>query len=120
MMMTPGGRQLAGQMTMTQLANVLTNQMDRAVLDQTELNGTYDVDITWMPDDMDRAAAQMAQMAAASGAGGRSGDGPAHGIEPVATLPQALQEKLGLKLEPGKRAAELLIVDKAAKVPVEN
>jgi uncharacterized protein (TIGR03435 family) len=121
MMMSPGGVHMVGYMTMEQLANQLTRQMDRPVLDQTELTATFDVDITWMPDEMDRGNSRMAQMAAISGAVPRSGgDSPHNADEPAMTLPQALQEKLGLKLDTRKSAAEILIVDRADKVPVEN
>jgi uncharacterized protein (TIGR03435 family) len=114
MMMSPGGIRLAGQMTMAQLSDALTRQLARPVLDQTELTATFDVDITWMPDEMD--SARMAPMG-----GGPGGEGPqARVAEPALTLAQALQEKLGLKLEARKSSAEVLIIDRAEKVPVEN
>jgi uncharacterized protein (TIGR03435 family) len=128
MMMTPSGRQLAGYMTMTQLANALTRQLERPVLDQTELTATYDVNITWMPDDMERSGGRMSQLGAGPGGPGGPG-GPAgpggegmHGgaPEPTLTLAQALQEKLGLKLDTHKSSAEILIIDRAEKAPVEN
>ena len=126
MMMSPNGTRMAGQMTMAQLCNQLTRQLERPVLDQTELPATYDVDITFMPDDVDRVNARMAQMApgAGMGPGGPGGTGvegpPRGGPEPTLTLAQALQEKLGLKLDARKSAAEILIIDRAEKAPVEN
>jgi uncharacterized protein (TIGR03435 family) len=123
-MMSPNGTRMAGQMTMAQLCNALSRQLERPVLDQTELSGTYDVAITFMPDDMDRMNAKMAQMAPlAGGPGGPGGpgiEGPRGAPEPTLTLAQALQEKLGLKLEARKSAAEILIIDRAEKAPVEN
>ena len=126
MMMTPSGRQLAGYMTMTQLANSLSNSMDRAVVDLTELTATYDVDITWMPDESDRMASRMGGVTVMAGGpgGGGGGMGPGgegvHASDPALTLAQALQEKLGLKLDPRKSPAEMLIIDKANRIPVEN
>jgi len=126
MMMSPSGTRMTGQMTMAQLCNALTRQLERPVLDQTELPAPYDVDITFMPDDMDHVNAKMAQMAAGAGMGpggpgGPGVEGPPRGaMEPTLTLAQALQEKLGLKLEARKSAAEILIIDRAEKAPVEN
>ena len=121
MRMSPNGVRMEGQMTMAQLANALTRQLARPVLDQTELTATYDVDITWMPDDMDRANAKMAAMGAMGGGpGGLGGEAPRNAPEPAMTLAQALQEKLGLKLDARKSSAEVLIIDRAEKVPVEN
>jgi uncharacterized protein (TIGR03435 family) len=118
MMMSPDGLRLAGQMTMTQLANLLTRRLGRPVVDQTELSKTYDVDITWMPDDRDGASMKMAAMA--HGGGGAAGDGPRAVSDPAPTLAQALDEKLGLKLEAHKSSADMLVIERAEKSPVEN
>lgn len=119
-MLSPNGMRLAGYITMAQLADQLTRRVARPVLDQTELTKTYDVDITWMPDDRDGASMKMAAMAGAGGPGGPGGDGPHGGADPAPTLAQALEEKLGLKLEARKSSAEMFIIDRAEKAPVEN
>jgi len=116
--MTPTGRELAGYMTMSDLANALSNSMGRAVVDQTELTATYDVDVTWTPDELDRN--RMGAMAGPPAGGAAGGEAPRTASEPGLSLPQALQETLGLKLDPRKSAAEVLIMDHADKVPVEN
>lgn len=118
MRMTPTGRELAGYMTMSDLANALSNSMGRAVVDQTELTATYDVDVTWTPDELDRN--RMGAMAGPPAGGAAGGEAPRTASEPGLSLPQALQETLGLKLDPRKSAAEVLIMDHADKVPVEN
>jgi uncharacterized protein (TIGR03435 family) len=126
MMRSPSGIELTGQMTMAQLADALARQLARPVLDQTELTKTYDVDISWMPDSLDgprMAPAGDAGPGGAGGAGGSAGpgrDGHGNGAEQSLTLAQALQEKLGLKLDPRKSSAEVLIIDHAEKAPVEN
>jgi uncharacterized protein (TIGR03435 family) len=71
------------------LANMLSAQLQRTVLNQTGLPGRYDFTLTWAPD---------------------NGSGPS----PDATAPPlfvALQEQLGLKLQPGKGPVETLVVD---------
>jgi uncharacterized protein (TIGR03435 family) len=93
------------------------------VLDRTELTKTYDVDITWMPDDTDEASRKMAAMRAPGGPGvpgGPGGDGPHAASEPALTLAQALDEKLGLKLEARKSSADMFVIEHAEKAPVEN
>lgn len=129
MMMSPNGIHLAGQMTMAQLANALTRQLARPVLDQTELTKTYDVDITYMPDNLDGMRMGGGPGGPLPGPGGPGGsgpggpggpDGPRSAQEPALSLAQVLQEKLGLKLDARKSAAEILIVDHAERAPVEN
>ena len=84
---------------MEQLTNYLTGQFDRPVLDNTGLKGTYEIDLSYMPEE-------------------RSGsDGGA--TMPVATLPQALQD-LGLKLDPKRAPVEVIVIDSANKVPTKN
>ena len=122
MMMSPNGIQLTGQMTMTQLADALTRQLARPVQDHTELNKTYDVDITWMPDSMD--GARMGPMGGGPGGpGGPSGPGGPEGAhaapEAALTLAQAL-DGVGLKLDARKSPAEVLTIDHAERAPVEN
>jgi uncharacterized protein (TIGR03435 family) len=131
MMMGPNGRILRGQMTMPRFADILAQNMDRPVLDATELKGTYEIELNYMPDESDRMSGQLGAMfsraAAAAGAppsGHSGGANPAGTPEqktdaPVGNLFQALQEK-GLKLEQRKSPVEFLIIDKANKVPTEN
>jgi uncharacterized protein (TIGR03435 family) len=124
LMMSPNGMTMAGYMTMTQLADQLTRRLARPVLDRTELTKTYDVDMTWMPDDTDGASMKIGAIRA--GGGGPGGGGPGGGegprgvSEPAPTLAQALDEKLGLKLETRKSSAEMFVIERAEKSPVEN
>ena len=81
---------------MARLAEFLSRQMDRPVVDLTELKGVYDLTMDWTPDE---AAA-------------------ADAVAP--TLLTALQQQLGLKLQPQKAPIEVLVVDHLERVPVEN
>jgi uncharacterized protein (TIGR03435 family) len=128
-MMGPRGRHMTGKVTMQQLADMLANTMDRPVLDMTEAKGVYDVDLEWSGDDGPKG------MMAMHGPGGPGGGGPEGGPRPEGGGPRpeshdesadapsiftALQDKLGLKLDPRKAPVDLLIIDHAEKVPTDN
>jgi uncharacterized protein (TIGR03435 family) len=89
--------------SMSALANNLTFQVHRNVVDNTGLTGKYDINLTWTPDD-NRAVAP-----------GDSG-APADSAPPIFT---AVQEQLGLKLEPTKGPVETIVVDHV-EMPSEN
>jgi uncharacterized protein (TIGR03435 family) len=126
-MMSPKGRQMTGSVTLSRLADSLSGAMDRQVIDMTELKGTYQIDLTWSPDDSDNGKLRFGP---GPGRGGEGGGAPvggeAHG-DPKATdgpdapnIFVALQEKMGLKLEPRKAPTDIIVVDQAEKVPTEN
>lgn len=85
------------------LARVLSQQLGRTVVDKTGLTGNYDFTLQWTPDD---APPPMH--------GGADG-GPPHnesGTDAVGpSLFTAVQEELGLKLEPTKGAVDVIVID---------
>lgn len=87
-------RLTAKEVPLAKLADLLSEQVGRPVFDKTGLAGNYSFVLYFTPDN---AAA---------------------GEEPF--LPLALQEQLGLKLEARKRPVELLMIDRAERVPTEN
>jgi uncharacterized protein (TIGR03435 family) len=100
------------RMTMEDLASNLANQLQRPVTDATGLKGWYDITLEYAPDSV-------------GGLGGRgmsagADPGAAPAAEPVPTLMGAVQAQLGLKLEQKKGMVQVLVVDHAEKVPVEN
>jgi uncharacterized protein (TIGR03435 family) len=130
-LMSPAGMHVrlnAERQTMTQLADSLSNQADRPVVDMTGLTQRYDFTLDFAPDQ----AAMMAKMGALAGAmppplpggaGAGPGDaGPRLGAPETdaATVFVAVQEQLGLKLEPKKAPADLLVIDHLEKTPSEN
>jgi uncharacterized protein (TIGR03435 family) len=83
--------------TMEQLAGNLYYSVGRPVFDKTGLRGFYDFTLDWIPDYGGAPAADS------------------NGVE----IFTALQEQLGLKLEPQKASIEMLVIDHAEK-PSEN
>ena len=89
---------------MRNVAEALSRQMSRPVLDMTGLKGFYSFTVTFAPDEAPAA--------------------PGEGIIPESSigpsLARALQDQLGLRLEARRAPVDMLIVDHAEKVPVEN
>jgi uncharacterized protein (TIGR03435 family) len=86
----------AAKGTMDQLARQLTNTAGRRVINRTGLDGLWAYKMDWLP----------------------AGQSAAPDSDTV-SLFTAIQEQLGLKLEPTKAPIELLIIDRAEK-PAEN
>jgi uncharacterized protein (TIGR03435 family) len=94
----PGTLNFSG-MTMTNLISVLTRfvpGIDRIVVDRTGLAGTYDVDLTWRFEAQDEQTRALLP--------------PPDPNAP--SLFTALQEQLGLKLEPTKGPVDVLVIDR--------
>ncbi len=83
--------------TAARIATLLTNEVDRLVVDKTGLTGSYDLTLDWEHD------------APAASADALSGP----------TIFTALEEQLGLKLVPAKGPVPVLVID-AVERPGEN
>ncbi len=129
MMMMNGGRfrmNASGQ-TMVGLVNMLANQLGRPVIDNTGLTGKYDFTLDFAPEEGGRMPGPMGAMPiqapSHAGEGGGGGGGPLASQpegQPGLSLFTAVQEQLGLKLEQKKGPVELIVIDRAEKVPTEN
>jgi uncharacterized protein (TIGR03435 family) len=130
MMMMPGrARLMATAQSMQDLANRLTAQMNRPVIDNTGLTAKYDFVLTYAPDPNEGLGGRggpggglaIAVRAAGPGPGPA---GPDSAFIPDGEAPQpllgALQSQLGLKLEPKKGDVEIVVIDKMEKTPIEN
>jgi uncharacterized protein (TIGR03435 family) len=98
------GRVTAGGTSMLMFATqLLTGQSDRLVIDRTGLTGSYDFDYEYAPDVPGR------------------GDGPnsATAVGDRPSLFTALEEQLGLKLQPARAPIDVLVIDRVAP-PTEN
>jgi uncharacterized protein (TIGR03435 family) len=88
---TGAGQFVCSHSSMDDLASLLTGQMDRMVIDQTKLTGSYKFTLNWTPDESPN---------------------PNPDLPSVFT---ALQEQLGLKLVPTKGPVEMLVIDHIEK-----
>ena len=96
------GRIRFGGYPLSLFAKAFSPYDGRTVIDRTGLTGSWDFELTFAPDQVDPAS----QTAAA--------------IDPDApTLPTAMQEQLGLRLEPTKGMIEVLIVERVER-PSDN
>ncbi len=86
-----------------QLREVLANMFNNLVLNETGLNGRYDVHIQWTPEQPPSAPDAL----------------PQGSDLPDPSIFTALEERLGLKLESRKEPVETLVIDHAER-PGEN
>ena len=96
---------MRANVTMKGFAGTLSSLLDRPVVDMTGLTGGFNINLEWAPDEM---------RSNPNGNEGRAAD-----AVPGPTIYTALHE-VGLKLESRKAPVEVLVVDRAEKVPVEN
>lgn len=100
------GQLRVSNMTMKGFCDGMQTVMDRPVVDHTGLTERYDFNLNWTPDD-----SQFASF----------GPRPAPKDDPDAppSLYTALQEQLGLKLEPTKAMTDVFVIDHVEK-PAAN
>jgi uncharacterized protein (TIGR03435 family) len=96
------GRIVSARLRMVTFVTLLSRFLREPVLDLTGLTGAYEVKLEWTPDPpltgpADPAAEQ---------------DFPA--------IRKAIEEQLGLRLEPRKRPIDVLVIDHAERVPAGN
>jgi uncharacterized protein (TIGR03435 family) len=84
--------------TMARLIQFITPDVDRPIKDKTQIEGAHTFTLKWTPE---------GRMSAVDGPRGPS-------------IYVALEEQLGLKLQPAREEIELLVVDHAAKTPTAN
>jgi uncharacterized protein (TIGR03435 family) len=106
----------AKKLSMTRLASLLTNWVDRPVIDMTRLTGKYDISFP-MPDDELHALIGRAFLFN----GGTASPEYAHQLEAIGndSLYAGLRAA-GLKLEPRKAPVQVLVIDSILKSPTVN
>ena len=85
--------------TLAELAEMASSPLNGVVVDQTGLKGAWDFTIDGSMFAMQRPADEM---------------------EAIGMMIQVMNDQLGIKIDQKKVPAEVLIVDRAEKIPVEN
>jgi uncharacterized protein (TIGR03435 family) len=114
-----GMRMEASKIAMPAFAEMLSRFVDRPVVDMTELKGDYQVGIDISMEEI-RNVAQRAGLSSLAGMIDPTTPikAPADGSDPTSIFTSIQQ--LGLKLEPRKSPAEIIVVDHVEKAPTEN
>jgi uncharacterized protein (TIGR03435 family) len=98
------GQIVIGGASMSEFATMLSDVVQRVVIDRTRLAGTFDLRLSWTPD---RPSPTDPPPSAALPLPPVDLNGP--------SLFAALQEQLGLKLEPTRSPLEVLVIDRAER-----
>ena len=88
---------IVAKTTMENFANNLCLRMDRPVVNQTELEGSWEFQLDFLADGAENGAA-----------------------DPLPSIYTAVQDQLGLKLTPTKAPVRMIVVDHIDRVPAEN
>lgn len=103
------GTLAAGSMPLSQIAQVLSPQLARIVVDRTGLEGNFDLELRWAPDQLP-----------GGGFGVPPPGAPLPPVDPDApSLFTAVQEQLGLKLESERGPVDVLVID-GAEMPTPD
>lgn len=106
-----GGRHVAGSGTLDELAKMLSNWLDRPLLNKTSIEGVYDFDLQWTGFEYENAGR--------GGAERFDGVAVSYDVD-HATIFSEIRDKTGLQLRSGKGPVEFLIVDHAEMMPAAN
>jgi uncharacterized protein (TIGR03435 family) len=83
--------------SMATLAELVSRYLNILVIDKTGVSGVYNFDLRWSTE-----------------------DSPAETADQPPTLPVVLEDVLGLRMQPQKVPAEVIVVDRVDRVPTEN
>jgi bla regulator protein blaR1 len=114
MMMGLNGPGLTAQgVPISNLVRMLSQQLGRTVVDRTGLAGKYDFTLQWTPD-----PSQTPMFKGANGGQPPADNPPSPGFQGVSIF-TALQQQLGLKLEPQQGPVDMVVIDHV-EMPTED
>jgi uncharacterized protein (TIGR03435 family) len=113
-MMTPNGV-MASAIQFSELVRFLSQRLNRPIIDKTEITGYYNFRLEFAGDN---TPVPIAPTLSTPGAGPPGTSSPT-ASDPLPSIFTALQEEMGLKLEPSKGQYEVVIIDSIQK-PTEN
>ena len=100
----------------SEIAIRLAGLLRRPVIDKTGLTGKYDFTLEFTPD-LSGIALPPPPPGVGSGPGAAS---PGVASDPPTSIPSAVEKQLGLKLTSTKGKLDVIVVDRAEKIPTEN
>ena len=118
----PGGNQHVETvgMTLPAFTDLLNRYAGRPVIDQTGIQGRYDMEFDVSGEEL-RNAARGAGVVIPPPASAAPGASPAEAAtDPAGVSLFTSIQRLGLKLEPRKAPVEVIVIDHAEKMPTEN
>jgi uncharacterized protein (TIGR03435 family) len=103
--------------SMSDLTNMLSRQLGHQVFDKTGLTGKYAFRVEYGADGTLGPPVPMRMPP-----GAVAPTSPVNGLSDASgpTIFRALQDQLGLRLEPGKVSTDVIVIEKAEKAPIEN
>jgi uncharacterized protein (TIGR03435 family) len=109
-----GGAHLKGRVTLSLLAQALSLNVKRPVIDMTGMPGVFNISFDYVPDDSEPSGGTAASA-------GVAGDGGVVAAAlPGPSISHAIENALGLKLEIRKIPVDMLIIDHVEKIPTGN
>lgn len=106
-------------MSTSGLAQSLSGRLNCPVQDLTGLKGTYDIDLSWVPDRSIEPMGPYADAYAARHPDSADSEANLPGA-PTADLFTAIRESLGLRLEARKAPVEVVVIDHIERIPTGN
>jgi uncharacterized protein (TIGR03435 family) len=124
-MMNGKAKMMCTSCPVSRITETLGNQLGKPVVDQTGLTGNFEFSLFFEPDMSNMRMVGVPPPPGAAGfsaPGGGAGAGPAPegNLDTAPPLLSAIQDQLGLKLEPKKAPADLIVIDHMEKTPTEN
>ena len=112
----PRGRQMSGPTTMSNLAGSLAQMLDRPVVDLTEIKGTYDIDLEWVPDEREGGGI-MAKMKAMAEAASTDPHGDPDGPERANPSSERSRKSWDCGWKPARVPVDIVVVDSVRAGP---
>ena len=107
----------ARAVTASKLADLLTPEAGRPVIDKTGLSGVYDVRLSFVPVPRANSAPPPPPPPSPTGAVETPSDSQTDRSPSIFAV---LQKELGLRLDPGRSQIQFVVIDHVDKVPVPN
>jgi|SRR5665213_191232 len=114
---SPTARMVVKGLPSSDIASKLAGLLRHPVIDKTGLTGKYDFTLEFTPD---LSGFPLPPPPPGAPGGGPIASSPASASDPPASIPSAVEKQLGLKLTSTKGKLDVVVVDRAGKIPTGN